>query len=517
MSQLSPSDSTNLSEIESVRKPPNNLKFIDETKEIQREYDRHNQTLLPHTGKSSRGNADDIILLDAHSYCQETPSDRHTISPGPHISQLSTLTEDGDSQNNTEMTISTSQSLSSRENIRYSSSQSPPASDSLTYGNYLPSNDTPHIQMSPNLTYHESSSNTPSQEVLSWPINNHTKAGLLSLYFQETSKWCGVTNSLNLFSTLCGHFVIESEAFAAAAVALASIKSMRWNSTSTLLTRELYKFARETLQRFRSDHHEGALLGTTILCIYSSASGQLMEESSILHDCSHLLQATTSSKISDGILSACFWTFARQDIWVAYASRRSTLIPLDAWRVAQDEAVHGLNQDTYSNRAIFITARIINELSRESIDLSETNLRNLWAELQSWVVDRPQTVRCIMEVEASGDNTFPIILFSNAPAACGNMYYHIASILLLATGKISSRFSALVSPVCHARRIMGISITHNEQATLVNSVHLICIAAQQIPTIIEKIAVLTHLKKIEDDTGWKTKRHILDLERLWGQ
>ncbi|ATZ58126.1 hypothetical protein BCIN_16g00003 [Botrytis cinerea B05.10] len=206
-----------------------------------------------------------------------------------------------------------------------------------------------------------------------------------------------------------------------------------------------------------------------------------------------------------------------RDIWVAYASRRSTLIPLDAWRVAQDEAVHGLNQDTYSNRAIFITARIINGLSRESIDLSETNLRNLWAELQSWVVDRPQTVRCIMEVEASGDNTFPIILFSNAPAACGNMYYHIASILLLATGKKSSRFSALVSPVCHARRIIGISITHNEQATLVNSIHLICIAAQQIPTFIEKIAVLTHLRKIEDDTGWKTKRHILDLEHLWGQ
>lgn len=114
--------------------------------------------------------------------------------------------------------------------------------------------------MSPNLTYHESSSNTPSQEVLSWPINNHTKAGLLSLYFGETSKWCGVTNSLNLFSTLCGNFVIESEPFAAAAVALASIQSMKCNSTSTLLTRELYKFARETLQRFRPDHHEGALL-----------------------------------------------------------------------------------------------------------------------------------------------------------------------------------------------------------------------------------------------------------------
>ncbi|KAF7910255.1 hypothetical protein EAE99_011302 [Botrytis elliptica] len=485
MTKLSPSDSVNLSEIESVRKPPNNFQFVDETKEIEGEYDRHDDDETLQLHKSSQGNADDIILLDAHSYCKENASGRFTISPGAQTPQLSSFTMNGESQKNPEMTVGTSQSLGNLEDIQHLSSQSPPTNNFLTYGNYLASNNTSLVRVSPDIGYHRSSSNTssPSQEVVAWPINNHIKAGLLSLYFRETSKWCEVTNSLKPFSTLYGHFVIESQAFATAAVALASIQSLKWNSNSILLAKELYKFARETLQRLKSDHHEGALLGTTILCIYWSASEQPIEESSILHECSNLLQTTIGN------------------IWIAYASRRSTLIPLDKWRIAKDEALHGLNQDTYSNRAIFITAKIVNELSRDPVALSETNLRNLWTELQTWVVERPQNVRCIIEVEASGDSPFPIILFSNTAAACGNMYYHVASILLLASGKISSEFSALVSPACHARRTVGISITNNEHATLVNSIHLICIAAKQIPSSIEKIAVLNHLKKIEDETG----------------
>ncbi|TGO08985.1 hypothetical protein BTUL_0184g00320 [Botrytis tulipae] len=515
MTQLSPSDSANLSEIESVRKLPNNLRFVDETKEIEGDYDRHDGTLVLH--KSSQGNADDIIIhLDAHNRFQENASDRYTISPGTQTPQLSTLTVNEDSQNNQEMAIPSPQSLVSLGNIQNPSSQSPSTDDSLTFGNYLASNNTPLIHVPRDITCHRSSSGTPSQGVLVWPINNYIKADLLSLYFRETSQWCEVTSSLKPFSTLYGHFVIESQAFAAAAVALASIQSLKSNSNSILLARELYKFARETLQRLKSDHHEGALLGTTILCVYSAASEQPIEESTILHECSHLLQTATSSTISDGVLSACFWTFARQDIWAAYAGRRSTLIPLNTWRVAQDEALRGLNQDTYSNRAIFITAKVIDELSREPSGLSENKLRNLWTELQNWVVERPQNVRCIIEVEASGDSTFPIILFSNTAAACGNMYYHVASILLLATGKISCEFAALLSPVCHARRILGISITNIEHATLVNSIHPVCIAAKQIATSIEKIAILNHLKKIEDDTGWKTKTCILDLEQLWG-
>lgn len=41
-------------------------------------------------------------------------------------------------------------------------------------------------------------------------------------------------------------------------------------------------------------------------------------------------------------------------------------------------------------------------------------------------------------------------------------------------------------------------------------------AACHLPGAVEKIAILKHLRGIEDWTGWKTERYILELERLWG-
>lgn len=53
-------------------------------------------------------------------------------------------------------------------------------------------------------------------------------------------------------------------------------------------------------------------------------------------------------------------------------------------------------------------------------------------------------------------------------------------------------------------------------ANLVNNIDMLYVAARHIPAAVEKIAILKHLREIEDWTGWKTARHILELERLWG-
>ena len=55
-----------------------------------------------------------------------------------------------------------------------------------------------------------------------------------------------------------------------------------------------------------------------------------------------------------------------------------------------------------------------------------------------------------------------------------------------------------------------------KSANLVNNIHPLCVAARQLPTAVEKIAILKHLREIEDCTGWKTERYILELEKLWG-
>lgn len=55
-----------------------------------------------------------------------------------------------------------------------------------------------------------------------------------------------------------------------------------------------------------------------------------------------------------------------------------------------------------------------------------------------------------------------------------------------------------------------------KSANLVNSIHPLCVAARQLPAVVEKMTILKHLREIGDHTGWKTERYILELGKLWG-
>lgn len=188
------------------------------------------------------------------------------------------------------------------------------------------------------------------------------------------------------------------------------------------------------------------------------------------------------------------------DIWASYLSRRPTLIPVESWEIPRCRPDVPI-QDSYSKLAIWITARIVNELSKQPADINLNTLQDLWAELQTWVVERPLSVRCVMELESLGDSCFPTILFSSPSA--GMKVSIIARTLLLANKSTQSAgiyttildaycflrqnrfciqllpwyaFSLFLifvkivtnvyimqaSPICHARRIVGISMTNND-------------------------------------------------------
>jgi hypothetical protein len=133
------------------------------------------------------------------------------------------------------------------------------------------------------------------------------------------------------------------------------------------------------------------------------------------------------------------------DIWASFLSGRPTLIPTDSWELARP----GPNvpiQDSYSNLAILIVARIVNELSKRPADINLNALQDLWAELQTWVVERPLSVRCVMELESSGDSPFPTILFSNPSA--GMKVSIIAQTLPLANK--STQFAGIYTTILDA-------------------------------------------------------------------
>lgn len=138
------------------------------------------------------------------------------------------------------------------------------------------------------------------------------------------------------------------------------------------------------------------------------------------------------------------------------------MLPIDLWLLTPQGLKTDIPpQDSYSHEAVQSLALIINELANGPSLSRSGLLSKFWKDCQTWVVEAPQCVRPVVEVEACGESVFPTILFSNPsageqerhhlcipsnilPAVCGNVYYHAACILLLEMGKVPDNFSAMV-------------------------------------------------------------------------
>ncbi|KAL5348658.1 hypothetical protein ACLOAV_006075 [Pseudogymnoascus australis] len=382
--------------------------FVDETDEIERGYNGANETSVQH--ESSQGIASDSTL-ETEGNRQRIIEERHTRTSRAQNNHHTVPVGDSFSQSSPEESISACRRTGGPQTLQYLRPQSPPIPNPPIY---TTGNNTSVVTVPFQRSRHGDLPEVLAEEVLSWPVNDHLKARLLSAYFQGASRWCEVTDSTKSFSTLSS-MMVESPAFAAAAAALASIVVMKTDEFHVLLADELYIFARRTLRGLESEHHGERLLATTLLCKYCSALGKTVEEQSTLYECAEILESHSLQDAPHRVLTACFWVFARQDIWASYLHGRPTIIPTDSWKVTQldpDDTI----QDSYSNLAIWITARIVNELSKHPADVSSITLHQLWAELQMWVIERPLSVRCVMEIESSGDSPFPTILFSNPSA-----------------------------------------------------------------------------------------------------
>lgn len=112
-----------------------------------------------------------------HTKTSGTQDDHHTVPVRDRLPQ-----------SGPEARISGSQLASTSRPLQYLHPHPPPIPDPPTY---TTRNNMSLITVSVQETNHESVSNTLYQQVLSWSINDHRKASLLSAYFQCTSRWCG--------------------------------------------------------------------------------------------------------------------------------------------------------------------------------------------------------------------------------------------------------------------------------------------------------------------------------------
>ncbi|KAL4959555.1 Zn(II)2Cys6 transcription factor [Aspergillus stella-maris] len=285
-------------------------------------------------------------------------------------------------------------------------------------------------------------------------VSNSERLRLISLYIQETGTWCETTDSNKHFTVQSIHEMMESPAFTSAAMALASCQLDYVDRRERPLTLELYQHTIQLLLRNDTAAPGASVLATcTLLCVYEMMASDVHEWRRHLKGCAGLLQAKKWNGSAPGIVKSCFWAFARIDIWAAFITGKTTLIPTDFW--LDDTSIESVrdqgNIDDYCNLPILLFAKIVNLLSANSADINYDNrpvpaflAPSVWDELQKWYQLRPPEVCPLLE-DFPSSKVFPTILLSRSSSICGNTFYHTGCILLLQTGLVATEASGCLS------------------------------------------------------------------------
>ncbi|EXA31513.1 hypothetical protein FOVG_17214 [Fusarium oxysporum f. sp. pisi HDV247] len=253
------------------------------------------------------------------------------------------------------------------------------------------------------------------------------------------------------------------------------------------ITLELYQYTIRLLLGHDPAEADSSILATcTILCVYEMMASSVSEWRRHLKGCAGLLRMRKWNGNSEGIVKACFWAFARIDVWAAFFLNQTTLIPTDSWVDEESLVLVAEKGDTddYCNLAILIFAKIINVLNEEdgagvtSLAEPREKAQASWEELQRWRRWRPRSVKPLLRVDKSEKNPFPTIVFALSASICGNTFYHAGSILLLQSGLVRPDPSLDLSPVWHARELGGISTSNPSHANWVNHLQPLYIAGR---------------------------------------
>ncbi|EAW24686.1 putative C6 transcription factor [Aspergillus fischeri NRRL 181] len=264
--------------------------------------------------------------------------------------------------------------------------------------------------------------------------------------------------------------------------------------------------------------------------------------------CAALFDAYNVNGFSGGHLQAVFWCYARMELCGAIISEgtEGTILPLHKWvppQAADSEEERDImiknlfcqdgcsNPDRHANWAVYLCAKTCNLACRRSrflelgeLDQNDTRpfseqWRQLWEELQFWNDHRCPAMLPIRTTITGGDQIFPEILFAHWAAISGNQLYHTACIMMLQMKPANISLvspSPHSSPVWHARRVCGISLTNPHSGNLINAIQPLYIAGKLLSHRSEHLEVARLFKKIETSTGWGALWRLRDLERAWG-
>lgn len=187
----------------------------------------------------------------------------------------------------------------------------------------------------------------------------------------------------------------------------------------------------------------------------------------------------------------------------------------------------------YANYAVWLCARVCHlswtrTREHDIVMDDDTNepfihrWHSLDSEVQDWFRNRPKEMReldyCIGDPK-SQPSTFPFILFSAPCAISSNQLYHASCLLLLGMKPLGINLrdrGSVGSPLWHARRICGISMTNSHHGCLNNAIQPLWLAGKLLSHPTEHKLIVEIIKNIETETGWSGTWRLRDLREVWG-
>ncbi|KAF2208595.1 hypothetical protein CERZMDRAFT_101343 [Cercospora zeae-maydis SCOH1-5] len=138
---------------------------------------------------------------------------------------------------------------------------------------------------------------------------------------------------------------------------------------------------------------------------------------------------------SGGLISGCFWDYARIDIWAAFCASTRTILPPDTYfdDAEATMALNGIDEDLHACIAIWLTARVINLICDNTPLAESAHFHSLQADMTRWEVMGGQSAQPVLfrDASAEADNPFSQILFSSHSATIGHTQFYTAKVLLL--------------------------------------------------------------------------------------
>ncbi|EME42393.1 hypothetical protein DOTSEDRAFT_73276 [Dothistroma septosporum NZE10] len=352
---------------------------------------------------------------------------------------------------------------------------------------------------------------------------------LMKNYIEEVAPWFDAHTGKRYYSRIEVPSMLSCPPWRAAALAI-SAKNIELREKRILteghdsLPLHLYQLAVRLAIESMSGRFErvGTLAGCVLLSVYEMMTVTYDDWRRHVQGCASIYTHNRWNGSTGGLISGCFWDYARIDIWAAFCAQSQTMLPPDTWFDDPETILlmNNVEEDMHSQIAIWLTAKVVNLVATAAPPATDAEFNALYSAMLSWegmgsVATRPVVVQ---DANTETDHAFPSILFSTHSSTIGHTMWNSAMVLILeyAAGRRPGEAHVFKAEAySHALATAGIIETNNHTACLVNSLQPAFIAGRHMRTKSQKFGVLELLAQIEQKTGWKCAWRSDGLREIW--